>query len=589
MSKPKFNPNAEFKAVKPKFNPTAAFEDAPTPTIPSIGETALRSGVQGISLGTADELAGGVGALISAIKRGSIKGLLEDYAAERNAYRAKDREARAANPTTAILSELGGGLLLPGGALKGLGAGAAAMQAAGLGALQGYGSTESEMPGDQLADMATGTAWGLGGAGLGHAVSKLVPTAEGSMALARSQTLKHLRPTPKTADQLGEQKLNEIADTVLKMGAIKFGAKAGKTAERLDLLRKKVGEQIGEILSSSEAKANPSEIIDRIQHDVIDPLKRTGLSDDLVSGLEKQLKGFSKQNASGYKAGGRIPGTPTTITRKSSFVPKEAQTNFEQGLNKIGEEEIPRRFSDVQTQNVMEPHGLFSAPKETLVVTKAGTEKKPIMAYSTPESGAPYLTDKTSGLPIKKLTEKRIEGVPKSEVGVGLLEEAKRTLQDRINYLTDSNQKLEANKRFANILAKASEEAIDKESPELGKAFRIAKKDFGNLAAAEAMAGKTGALTNGGTGLAGTLYDVGFGQEALRQLMQGNVAGAGLIPAVRGLTKGRMSSSIAAPSFALAQALAKRGKTNEALKIIEQLVQESAPVLGRQQAPYERR
>lgn len=484
MSKPKFNPNAPFKEVKPKFDPTASFEEVKSDK-PSVGESVARGATKGLTLGFADELSGLLGAgldVLSGNNDGGIQGAIDSYRDYRDAYRKGDKASEAANPATAFASEVAGGLLVPGGTLKGLSTWQKILRTGAMGALQGVGQSEGA---NVAGDAGTGAALGLLGLGAGNLISRAIPTAEGSRALARSQAIKHLRPTPKIADKLGPEKLNEIADTALESGALKFGSRAGNTAERLELLREKAGKEIGNILDSSKASADPYDVFKKIHKEVIDPLRGVSKFKGLIADLEAQADDFLAEHVPGFAQGKGLP------------------------------------------QNIA-----------------------PISAKA--------------------------------------LEKEKRAVQDTVNYLTDHKAKMASQSGVANAFAKATEEAIDKESPKLGEAFKSAKKRFGNLAAAEAMSGRTGALTNSGTGLAGTLYDLGFGQEALRQLAQGNLGGAGLIGAARGLTKGRMASSIAAPAFAIAQALERNGKTNEALKIIEELVQASAPVVGRQSAESRR-
>ena len=194
---------------------------------PGIGETAARSATQGLTYGLADEASGLLGALTEPLFMKSDKNFGGRYEEYRNAYRKGDKASAEANPKTALLAELAGGIAAPGGAAsKGLGLGARAIRASGQGALNAYGKSEAETPEGLLPDIATGAALGAGGAALGGLLSKAVPTSQGTKALAIDQTIKHLRPTPKVAASLGPDKLEEVAKAALKGGAVGFASKA---------------------------------------------------------------------------------------------------------------------------------------------------------------------------------------------------------------------------------------------------------------------------------------------------------------------------------------------------------------------------
>lgn len=464
------------KYQKKEEGPWAKFEKkAP---VPSALESAVRGGAQGLSLGFADELAGGAGAAAHVLKNRTLRGLLDKYAEKRDAYRAADAAAQKENPLTYGAGELAGGVALPGSVVgKGL------KGAIALGLLQGAGSSESspKNPAALASDIATGGTAGALGHGLGAAAAAAIPTAKKLEELGIRKAAQHLRPTPKVAKVFGPEKMNTIAREALESGAIKFGATAGKTAERLEALRHETGEKIGNILESANAKADPREVALNVQRNVIDPLKKVAANKPLVAEMQRKLDDFIELHAPGLEKG---------------------------------------RF--------------------------------------------------TKNIPAKQL------------------EEEKKAVQSNINYLTDTDAKKQAMRDYATELRKGTEEAVNRANPALGKEFTAAKNKFGNLAAAQAMAERTGALTDNGTGLIGHLYDLGVGQEALRQAAEGSVGKAGLLGAARVLSRGKVNSSISKSAYELGQFLKKHPKLNEALKASEELSRPASSAVLRQNAPYNR-
>lgn len=153
---------------------------------PGYGESLLRGGAQGLSLGFADELAGAGGSALDAIK-GSDSSLVANYIKNRDAYRAEDAAAKAANPKTFLGGQIGGGLATA--AIPGLNIGAAetlgarALGAAGLGAVSALGNSKADLTQGDYGGAAKDTAIGgaLGGA-LQPAIEKVVAPAVGAVA-----------------------------------------------------------------------------------------------------------------------------------------------------------------------------------------------------------------------------------------------------------------------------------------------------------------------------------------------------------------------------------------------------------------------
>ena len=176
MSKPKFDANQPFEAVKPKFDPNSEYtsDQAQTTTdIPSEDpgqlEALARGTAQGASFGTADELTGAVaGSPTGAFK--TIANLLgADYNdADVQAYKQRRDEARAAykaaeeaHPVTSLVGNIAGGIV-PAAFTGGAGELTNLQHLAKVGALEGaaYGGGQSEA--ENLGGLAKDTA--LGGA-----------------------------------------------------------------------------------------------------------------------------------------------------------------------------------------------------------------------------------------------------------------------------------------------------------------------------------------------------------------------------------------------------------------------------------------
>lgn len=446
------------------------------------------------------------------------------------------------------------------------------------------GITELAKGGGALAKIANGL----------RRVASPVGTSEGALANAADKAaVRHLRPTPKVAQVLGPDKLQEIGRDAIDSGAIKFGQKADSTAARLGDLKDESGSLIGDIVNASDKTANPVEIAQKFQSEVIDPLKATSGNEQLISHLEGQKQSFLDKYSPGHDVAGRDPSLPTTITRSSKFVPKAVEEEPVGGaIQKIGETPttITRNSEFVMPQRTppngsgpfeisypapltaseeamiktlppeaqaevreallsarrpKNPHGGFTgeetapanpvAPvfsKKKLTETRKGGD--PINAFLTPEAEAAAKDPFT-----KEVVERRIEQNPAPKgMTPAQVEAQKRVEQDKINYLSDPKIKQKAQMNWASILKKQTEGMID------DPAFKAAKKAYGNQAAAEMMAGRTAALTDGGTGLMGHMTDLAVEMPALQALIHGNPTGAGLA-AARGVTKGRIGSSAA--------------------------------------------
>lgn len=196
---------------------------------PSIFETALRSGMQGASLGFADELMGGLNAGIEKLTGYDVSDLgnirksemigkpySDIYDQRVQQIRAANLAAEKANPTTAMVSDVAGSMIVPGAAmgtasklpmLARLGTQAAI--GAGAGAIEGAGRADSP-EGILSADTAKKAA--LGGAIGGVAA----PVGDVAVSLGSGAIKKGLRKAAETFDPQGRllgraQRIEQLA------------------------------------------------------------------------------------------------------------------------------------------------------------------------------------------------------------------------------------------------------------------------------------------------------------------------------------------------------------------------------------------
>ncbi len=145
-------------------------------------ESAVRGLAQGASLGFADELTGGLGALSETVLGGRpLSDFGDIYAKERDESRANYDAAKEYNPKTYMGAEIGGGIataFVPGlGALnaaKGAQIGTVMGKGALQGALTGLGGSSADDVKEMAADTAMGGTLGAIGGGLGYSAGKAI-------------------------------------------------------------------------------------------------------------------------------------------------------------------------------------------------------------------------------------------------------------------------------------------------------------------------------------------------------------------------------------------------------------------------------
>lgn len=215
----------------------------------------------------------------------SVSDIVKNYVAKRDAERNANDAAHSANPATYTGGNIAGALattpLLPGaGTVRG---------AAALGGAYGLGNSNADLTKGEYKRAALDTAVGAGtGAALQTIGNRLVePIISGTMP--ESLAIRHLRPTPSVARALGQDRLMGVGREALDSGSIKFGAKAGDTAERLGAVAEDSGKKIGSMRDAAEGTVSSKDLAEQISRDVIDPLRKAPYANaDLIAKLEAQ-------------------------------------------------------------------------------------------------------------------------------------------------------------------------------------------------------------------------------------------------------------------------------------------------------------
>jgi hypothetical protein len=308
---------------------------------------------QGSTFGFSDEL--------GALKDSFVDG--KDYEKARDERRAANNQAYKDSPWITGAAEVVGSLplaLVPGlGAAKGASLAQKVKLGAMLGGATGLGKSESKDAGGMVKDTAIGA--GVGGAGA-YVADKVVSKTEQlkkylsnkAREKALDYTEDHLRFTPGMKSALGREKVRDAATEVLDMGAIEFGAKADTTAEILDKAVKEVGQIKQQMVEEASGTIDPLKLAQRIDDEVIAPLRNRPLMEPVVAKLERDKARILKHFAPDYKPGGPLPGSPITHTQ----------------IVQAGEK--PAAYSG----------GLFSEPATEMRVFHMGTvpEPKPVTA-----------------------------------------------------------------------------------------------------------------------------------------------------------------------------------------------------------------
>lgn len=203
---------------------------------PGMGESLVRGGFQGATLGYGDEVVAGLQSI------GKPTG---SYRRIRDEIRAQNERAQNANPLTYGVGDILGSLapaLVTGGASEAASAGSLAARAAASGAVQGavsgVGYSNAEGVGDILADAAKGAAiGGVTGAVTGHLAGNAMENAEANA------TQNFTRDITKGADPSFRKRFLGQTDKLAKQGNATEQAEASRALlesdkEMVGLLKK---------------------------------------------------------------------------------------------------------------------------------------------------------------------------------------------------------------------------------------------------------------------------------------------------------------------------------------------------------------
>lgn len=301
---------------------------------PSLLDSAIRGGTQGLSLGFADELTGGVNAIGDKLS-GSDTPFLDAYVKHRDSYRAADEKAKKAHPWGYGGGELVGTLptLLAGGELVGLGrlgiAGRGALEAGTMAA----GSSNADLTKGEVVpfakDVAGSAVTGAGISTLAHAAAPAIQRSANRFAVeSLGPRLKQLRR------MVGTDKIQEMGQALNDEGIMRPLSNAEGAYDRLASKTDDIGAEInhyvqehgatpvldpkmladsmkGEIQSSLESIPEGQKTINRLNSYLDNELSQSGTPNYNPNSLTPE---FGSGDNFVVNSGAEIPHPPSTGT-----------------------------------------------------------------------------------------------------------------------------------------------------------------------------------------------------------------------------------------------------------------------------------
>jgi len=291
-------------------------------------DSAARGTVQGLTMGFADEITGGVEALGDTLFGDkSISDIGDTYAQRRDESRANYDAARDANPKSYMAGEVGGTVasaFVPGlGALnaaKGAGLAAVAGRAAIQGGIQGLGTSDAQSVGDMARDTAMGAGMGAVGGALGHGAGKLIGKGADAIAdsslgkyisgkvqvgadavgdrldsFAERQGAKALGLERATQKKLGEDGTRAVGRQALDEGILSIGANTDDLIARNNALKSlSMSERQAAyetIDAAGKSQFNPLDVAAKVEDKVVGGMNRSHLdTQELIGKLEPELQ-----------------------------------------------------------------------------------------------------------------------------------------------------------------------------------------------------------------------------------------------------------------------------------------------------------
>lgn len=279
-SKPPFDPSQPYEpAYKPAFDPNLPFqkgEASPyTGMLPESVEAALHGIGQGATLNKMPQLVGGLAHPVGAVKE--LLGTdasdpdVQAYEQTRDQASAGSQQVQQEHPVASTVGQIGGFATGPGKAIGVVSAAAGPL--AGIAASSAAGG---------IADPNTkrGLALGAIGGAASEAANAVLPSVADAISnrlrgTAIAAAIRHLRPTPLVARQLGPEALSGVGEEALQSGAIEPFAKASTTAANMSDLLDEVGELKSDLVNQSPATIEPHDLAQRVQSNVLQPLQQT--------------------------------------------------------------------------------------------------------------------------------------------------------------------------------------------------------------------------------------------------------------------------------------------------------------------------
>lgn len=314
--------------------------------------TALgRGATQGLSLGFADEIAGGVGSAKNAISNMSLSDVVKDYIRKRDEYRQDDEAAKKAHPNYFTGGEVGGGLataFIPGANIGKIGTVAGRVAASGvLGAATGLGTSNADLTKGEYGQAAKDTALGgVIGTAIPVALEKgVVPlVSKGGQMLGNKLGSAAENFAVKATGATGREAENFAPGTgraLLDEGVVKFGSGPQGVATRANQVLERSGDAI-----------------DTALNEVPDTISKTQVMADL------------KQRASALR---QDPSQAPVARRIEKIIENIADPAVPEDLTALQAEQIKRGFQG--QSNYFKPN-TTQATKETASVFKNAVEQK---------------------------------------------------------------------------------------------------------------------------------------------------------------------------------------------------------------------
>lgn len=281
---------------------------------------AVKTGIEsGLTFGARPAIAGAAGAL------GSVVGTLQTPNLKNESFLAKtvralktapqafgearqeaigeQRQLAQEHPGSYLAGELGGSLLVPGGAIKAATGGAKGfLGAARLGAVMGGARAvgEAENLKEGISQVGTGIVLGAASEaaarGAGKAkdfiAQKLQKAAESNVVKASGAMLKDFRRI------FGKGKEANLADTAFKENIITIGDDVASIAKKATLKADQYGKAIGESYKAAEAAISNPENLAKLSKEQVTKLIRSDLNpkeiaDEFLKKANEELKGIA--------------------------------------------------------------------------------------------------------------------------------------------------------------------------------------------------------------------------------------------------------------------------------------------------------